>query len=364
MLPPGLSAGEIDAAVRERSVAGEGTIYELDTELLRELEPDLIVTQELCPVCAVTYDEVVKEAEQIAVVPEGDRARPQDDRRDDGRHPHRRRGDRRARRGARPRRPPARAHRPRPHRGQGRRAAAGRRDRVVRPGVHRRPLDAAADRARRRRSTCSASPASTPSRRPGRWSRPRSPRSSSCMPCGYDAAALARGGRDVRRASCAPSGARRVVAVDAAAYFSRPGPAPRRRPRAAGARAASRTRRAAGGRVRSARGPSSERSAHASCTCTPPAAATAPTASSSCSPPGWTPSATGRSSCSPTTASSPPTCASGRRGAGAAARRAAPLADVAARRLARRRGVGRRRRRARAAWRARAASRSCTRTRR
>ena len=67
-LPPGLSAGEIDAAVRA-SVAGEGTIYELDTKLLRELEPDLIVTQELCPVCAVTYDEVVKEAEQIASCP-------------------------------------------------------------------------------------------------------------------------------------------------------------------------------------------------------------------------------------------------------------------------------------------------------
>jgi iron complex transport system substrate-binding protein len=67
-LPPGLSAAEIDAAVRA-SVAGENTIYELDTELLRELEPDLIVTQELCPVCAVSYDEVVKEAELIESCP-------------------------------------------------------------------------------------------------------------------------------------------------------------------------------------------------------------------------------------------------------------------------------------------------------
>jgi iron complex transport system substrate-binding protein len=67
-LPPGLSAGEIDAAVRA-SVSGGGTIYELDTELLHELEPDLIVTQELCPVCAVTYDEVVREAEQIVSCP-------------------------------------------------------------------------------------------------------------------------------------------------------------------------------------------------------------------------------------------------------------------------------------------------------
>jgi iron complex transport system substrate-binding protein len=56
-LPPGLSAGEIDAAVRERTDAGE-SIYELDEELLRELEPDLIVTQALCSVCAVSHDEV------------------------------------------------------------------------------------------------------------------------------------------------------------------------------------------------------------------------------------------------------------------------------------------------------------------
>jgi iron complex transport system substrate-binding protein len=58
-LPPGLSAAEIDAAVRERTAAGE-SIYELDTKLLRELRPDLIVTQELCAVCAVSYDDVCR----------------------------------------------------------------------------------------------------------------------------------------------------------------------------------------------------------------------------------------------------------------------------------------------------------------
>jgi iron complex transport system substrate-binding protein len=61
VLPAGLSAGEIDAAVRERTLAGEA-IYELDRAALERLEPDLIVTQELCPVCAVSYEEV----EQIA----------------------------------------------------------------------------------------------------------------------------------------------------------------------------------------------------------------------------------------------------------------------------------------------------------
>jgi iron complex transport system substrate-binding protein len=57
VLPAGLSAAQIDAAVRERTEAGD-SIYELDEELLRELEPDLVVTQALCHVCAVSHDEV------------------------------------------------------------------------------------------------------------------------------------------------------------------------------------------------------------------------------------------------------------------------------------------------------------------
>jgi iron complex transport system substrate-binding protein len=67
-LPAGLSAREIDAAVRERTERGEA-IYELDEHALRELEPDLIVTQELCPVCAVSYDDVVKVAQAIPSCP-------------------------------------------------------------------------------------------------------------------------------------------------------------------------------------------------------------------------------------------------------------------------------------------------------
>jgi len=67
-LPPGLSAAEIDAAVRELTERGEA-IYELDAERLHELEPDLIVTQELCPVCAVSYDDVREVAQTIATQP-------------------------------------------------------------------------------------------------------------------------------------------------------------------------------------------------------------------------------------------------------------------------------------------------------
>jgi iron complex transport system substrate-binding protein len=64
VLPPGLDPAGIDAAVRERTQRGEA-IYELDTDVLEHLEPDLIVTQALCPVCAVSYDDVVAVAERI-----------------------------------------------------------------------------------------------------------------------------------------------------------------------------------------------------------------------------------------------------------------------------------------------------------
>jgi iron complex transport system substrate-binding protein len=67
-LPAGLSAGEIDAAVRRRTERGE-SIYELDAELLAELRPDLIVTQALCAVCAVSYDDVRAIAEGIPTQP-------------------------------------------------------------------------------------------------------------------------------------------------------------------------------------------------------------------------------------------------------------------------------------------------------
>ncbi len=68
VLPAGLDAAGIDAAVRERTARGEA-IYALDARLLRELEPDLIVTQELCAVCAVSYDDVRRVAETIPTQP-------------------------------------------------------------------------------------------------------------------------------------------------------------------------------------------------------------------------------------------------------------------------------------------------------
>ena len=68
VLPAGLTAGQIDAAVKERTLAGQ-SIYELDADLLHDLRPDLIVTQELCSVCAVSYDDVRAVAEEIDTHP-------------------------------------------------------------------------------------------------------------------------------------------------------------------------------------------------------------------------------------------------------------------------------------------------------
>ncbi len=51
---------DVDREVEKRG----GDIYEIDEKLLEELKPDLILTQELCAVCAVSYTKV-KEAARI-----------------------------------------------------------------------------------------------------------------------------------------------------------------------------------------------------------------------------------------------------------------------------------------------------------
>jgi iron complex transport system substrate-binding protein len=68
VLPAGLSSAEIDAAVKERTLQGQ-SIYELDTVQLHDLRPDLIVTQALCSVCAVSYDDVRAIAQEIETRP-------------------------------------------------------------------------------------------------------------------------------------------------------------------------------------------------------------------------------------------------------------------------------------------------------
>jgi iron complex transport system substrate-binding protein len=68
VIPEGLPAAEIDAAVRARTARGE-SLYELDEETLGELEVDLIVTQAVCEVCAVSFDDVSAVAGRLPTRP-------------------------------------------------------------------------------------------------------------------------------------------------------------------------------------------------------------------------------------------------------------------------------------------------------
>jgi iron complex transport system substrate-binding protein len=56
-----MTSREIDHAVRSQ-LDGHGSIYDLDEEQLHALSPDLIITQELCDVCAVSYKTVERAA--------------------------------------------------------------------------------------------------------------------------------------------------------------------------------------------------------------------------------------------------------------------------------------------------------------
>jgi iron complex transport system substrate-binding protein len=60
----GLASGKVDEWVR-RALHDNGTIYTIDESLLRELRPDIILTQKLCDVCAVGYGTVARLAETL-----------------------------------------------------------------------------------------------------------------------------------------------------------------------------------------------------------------------------------------------------------------------------------------------------------
>jgi iron complex transport system substrate-binding protein len=68
VLAEGLSAREIDTAVKQ-TVAEGRALYELDEERLAELAPDLIVTQAICDVCAVSYEDVLEVAARLPSEP-------------------------------------------------------------------------------------------------------------------------------------------------------------------------------------------------------------------------------------------------------------------------------------------------------
>jgi iron complex transport system substrate-binding protein len=68
VIPEGLDAAATDRAVRERTSRGE-SLYELDREALERLEVDLIVTQAVCEVCAVSFEDVRAIAEELPTQP-------------------------------------------------------------------------------------------------------------------------------------------------------------------------------------------------------------------------------------------------------------------------------------------------------
>ncbi len=64
-----LTSYEIDAQVRTTYAEGEG-IYHLDLEALKAADPDLILTQELCDVCAPPYQDVLQVVTKLPRKPE------------------------------------------------------------------------------------------------------------------------------------------------------------------------------------------------------------------------------------------------------------------------------------------------------
>ncbi len=67
-LPTAANAGEIDRHVRASLHEGS-SLYALDSAMLERLDPDLIVTQELCEVCAVSYRIVAQAARRVQADP-------------------------------------------------------------------------------------------------------------------------------------------------------------------------------------------------------------------------------------------------------------------------------------------------------
>lgn len=67
--PEKLSSREIDEVVSKNAEAGKST-YLIDRDALKEADPDMILTQELCEVCAVSGNEVMEAVEVLGKKPE------------------------------------------------------------------------------------------------------------------------------------------------------------------------------------------------------------------------------------------------------------------------------------------------------
>src|SRR5438270_2480217 len=60
-------SGGIEAAVSLAAAEGR-SLYEIDTRAIRDLDPDLVVTQDVCRVCAVSAEEVAPELDGIPML--------------------------------------------------------------------------------------------------------------------------------------------------------------------------------------------------------------------------------------------------------------------------------------------------------
>ncbi|HLZ21067.1 MAG TPA: cobalamin-binding protein [Ktedonobacterales bacterium] len=69
-LKPDLSSKDIDEAVRSQLESDAHSLYTIDRTLLARIAPALIITQKLCEVCAVSYDEVLDAVEELPDQPE------------------------------------------------------------------------------------------------------------------------------------------------------------------------------------------------------------------------------------------------------------------------------------------------------
>ncbi len=215
------------------SVHGGSSLYHLDEDALAAARPDLIITQELCRVCAVSYRDVNEAARAIdaditvvsleptsiegifnTITTVGAMAEAEDAAIDLVESLRERLGAVEAQVQAR--------------RDGGQHAASGRRSRMAGSAVRHRPLGARADpargwlgRARRRRRAHRARP-------PGTSIGEVEPEMLLLMPCGFHLAeTVAEWARTPRPPGYAELAAVRrdqIVALDGSAYFSRPGP--------------------------------------------------------------------------------------------------------------------------------------------
>ncbi len=69
VIDPHRSSSEIDKTITELLRNRKG-VYTIDLSRFKEANPDLIITQELCDVCAIDYNEVVAASQSLARKPE------------------------------------------------------------------------------------------------------------------------------------------------------------------------------------------------------------------------------------------------------------------------------------------------------